>query len=143
MHYTFHLSLIICPFFFGQLSIMCKLQFSLFNFVILACVCMRCYLCLRRITKLSFCTLGWASSRTDSTSCSHSCCPKERWWFWEEWRDIRCSKIETFLSRPCCWLYNLVFILLFILYSVFEIDSDGWEGKGTEGKAWFGQGEER
>ena len=36
-----------------------------------------------------------------------------------------------------------MFILLFVLYSLFEIEPDGWEGEGIEGKAWFGQREER
>lgn len=36
-----------------------------------------------------------------------------------------------------------MFILLFVFYSPVEIDSDGWEGEGIEGKAWFGQREER
>lgn len=59
-------------------------------------------LCLTKITELSFCTLGWATSRTDSTPCSHSSYPSEKWWFWEEWRDIWCSRMDFFLWL-CCW----------------------------------------
>ena len=105
--------------------------------------CMICYLCLPKPTELSFCTLGWASSRTDSTSCSYSCCTPERWRFQEQWWDIWCSRIYS--SHDHAADSNIVIDLIYIhvLYLLFVFGSDGWEGEGIETKAWFGQGKER
>lgn len=95
-------------------------------------------------TKLSFCTLGWAPSRTDSASCSHSCCPSERRRFREQRWDIWCSRIRTLLLAMLLILVMyFIWYLYFMLYLLFVIGSDGWEGEGIERKAWLGQGEER
>lgn len=102
------------------------------------------YSWLWKMTELSFCTSGWTPSRTDGTPCSYSSYPSKKWWFWEEWWDIWCSRMDFFFS--CGYAADLVWCFIWIwyeLYLLFVIGSDGWEGEGIETKAWLRQGEER
>lgn len=67
---------------------------------------------------IGFC-LGWATGRTDSTSCSHSPHSKEKWWLWEKWWDLRCCKCTHFIwgAFSCC-LLNMFLAVHWLLYEI-------------------------